>query len=507
MTDLTSVPPLILGLGAATLLACLLALWLGATLAATRRALAAERARRTEDQSRAEEEAERREIQIRELREEAEATARRAEDLAADLGDLREQNAAHRTNLEAVRRTLEEERATRADLATRHTEATNRISELMSENSGLKTALDKDRTHHADALKRMQDMQAQMDERFRELSETSVRTQGEALTRMSGEKLDTLLKPFRETISKLETELRQVHKDATTERSLLKQEITQLTERSRLLSEDAQSLTKALRGDSQKQGAWGEMILSRLLESSGLLEGTHYDTQTSTTTQDGNRLRPDVVVRLPEDRKLVIDSKVSLRAYEQAIDAADTPQAEDALKRHVADLRRHIDGLSAKGYQTLDGGGVDYVVMFIPIEGALSDALRLNGDLTTYALERHVTIATPTTLMMALRTINHVWRVETRNRNAEDIALEAGRLYDKLAGFTDTMEKIGKALDSARDAHAKAVGQLSTGRGNALAKAEKIREMGAKTSKPLAIAPDPDTVEPVATQALAPPVE
>ena len=188
------------------------------------------------------------------------------------------------------------------------------------------------------------------------------------------------------------------------------------------------------------------MILESILERSGLREGEEYETQAHRTGADGERLRPDVVIRIPGNKTLVIDSKVSLSAYSEAVNTPDPVLSSLARKRHVVSLRSHINALSAKGYQIAEGSTVDYVIMFVPIEGALSEALREDGSITEYALERHITIATPTTLMMALRTVSHVWAVERRNSNAELIAKRAGLLYDKMAGFVINMEKVGKGL-------------------------------------------------------------
>jgi DNA recombination protein RmuC len=267
------------------------------------------------------------------------------------------------------------------------------------------------------------------------------------------------------------------------DRAALKAEIKHLTQRSEAISQEATALTRALKSDQQRQGAWGEMILSNILERSGLREGEEYETQAHRTGTDGERLRPDVVVRIPGGRSLVVDSKVSLVAYAEAVNAENDVDAAAARKRHVASLRSHINGLSGKSYQTAEDLTVDYVILFVPIEGALSEALREDGALTEYALERQVTIATPTTLMMALRTVSHVWAVERRNRNAEEIAKRAGLLYDKVAGFISSMEGVGTRLRQAQDSYDVALGQLSQGSGNLLRQTEMLKILGAKTTK------------------------
>ena len=225
------------------------------------------------------------------------------------------------------------------------------------------------------------------------------------------------------------------------------------------------------------------MVLESILQRSGLREGEEYETQAHRTSDDGDRLRPDVVVSIPGGRTLVIDSKVSLVAYADAVNSETEDEAAEARKRHVASLRNHINDLASKEYQHAEDATVDYVIMFVPIEGALSEALRENGSLTEFALERNVTIATPTTLMMALRTIASVWAVERRSRNAEEIARRAGRLYDKAVGFVDNMEHVGKRLNQAQNAYRSAFGQLSRGRGNMLSQVETLKSLGASTTK------------------------
>lgn len=251
------------------------------------------------------------------------------------------------------------------------------------------------------------------------------------------------------------------------------------------------NLTRALKGEKQRQGAWGEMVLERILEASGLERGTHYDVQASWTDEDGRRWRPDVVVRMPRKKMMVIDSKVSLNDYEIAVNSDDSAVAADALRRHVVAIRNHINTLAEKGYHRMDDGLVDYVLMFIPIEGAFSEALRADPALAAFALERGVGLTTPTTLMLTLRTVEHIWAVERRESNAMEIARRAGQLYDKVAGFVETMEGVGRALDQASRAHGTAMDRLSRGQGNVIRQVEMLRELGARTQKRIGLDHDP----------------
>jgi DNA recombination protein RmuC len=330
-------------------------------------------------------------------------------------------------------------------------------------------------------LKIREDMEA----KFKGLAAEALRVQGEQFSKSNLEKLHAALTPLKEHVGHFQTELKTVYKTTIEDRAALKAEIRHLSQRSEAISHEALALTRALKSDQQKQGAWGEMILESILERSGLREGLEYETQAHRTGDTGERLRPDVVVNIPGGKTLVIDSKVSLVAYTEAVNAETDGVSLAARKRHVASLRGHINGLSAKDYQKAENSSVDYVILFVPIEGALSEALREDGKLTEYALDKNVTIATPTTLMMALKTIAHVWAVERRNQNAEAIAKRAGHLYDKVVGFVDNMENVGKRLDQAQDAYQDAFGQLSRGRGNVLSQVETLKSLGAKTTKSL----------------------
>ena len=370
----------------------------------------------------------------------------------------------------------QELRDTRADAGARRA----KIAEL-------ETALRKEREAGAEKLELLGQVRQDMQDRFKQLADETMRRHGEEFKASNSEQLKTLLKPFKDNIGRFETELKSATQDAVKERVALKTEIEQLTRRSEQVSQEAVALTRALKGDQQKQGAWGEMILESLLERSGLEAGVHYDAQSSYTGEDGQRLRPDVVIKLPDDKRLILDSKVSLVAYEQVVNAEDDGDAARAMRAHVQSLRGHITGLSAKEYTQVTDGLIDYVIMFIPIEGAFSEALRADGGVTAFAAEKNIIIATPTTLMAMLKTINNFWSIVQRNKNAEEIAKRAGLLYDKFVGFTEAMNEVGSRLRQATDAHDTAVGRLSEGRGNVASQIEMLKTLGAKTTKSIAI--------------------
>ncbi|WP_273689853.1 DNA recombination protein RmuC [Ketogulonicigenium vulgare] len=372
---------------------------------------------------------------------------------------------------------------------------------LRSRISALETELDAEKRGAEEKIALLGQVRTDMQERFRLLADEALRTQGEAFSKANVERLEATLTPLKEHVGHFEKELREVHQETVKDRARLKAEIEQLTKRSEQISQEAVQLTRALKGDRQKQGAWGEMILESILERSGLRAGEEYVTQAHRTGTDGERLRPDVVVKIPGGKSLVIDSKVSLNDYASSVNTLDEAEAEIFRRRHLTAIRNHINGLSSKGYQQAEGMSVDYVIMFVPIEGALSEALRVDGKLTEYALERHITIATPTTLMMALRTVSQVWAVERRNQNADEIARRAGLLYDKVANFVASMEKVGKNITGAHDAYEAAIGQLSRGRGNVLSQVETLKTMGAKATKSIGLDYDDSADEP----ALEPP--
>ena len=402
------------------------------------------------------------------------------------------------------------EAATLRETVRQQRDAADRLQQRLD---GLGTALDTLRGQHGDLhsahsalisehaekfaskdreVRALTDLRDEMTLKFDDIANTALRRTGAEFQKSHSDKLTELLTPFREHVGRFEEELRAVHKSADGERVRLAEQIRLLTTQTEAVSAEAVNLTRALKGDKQKQGAWGEMILERLLEDSGLVAGTHYDRQASRTGEDGRRWRPDVVVRLPQQRSLVIDSKVSLVAYEAASSASDDDTRRAHLKSHARSLRSHIDTLSDKAYTLLDAGSVDYVLMFVPIEGALSEAWRVADDLASYAAVRRVGLVTPTTLMLALRTVDHIWTVEKREKNAELIAARAGHLYDKFAGFVDDVEKVGRALGQAGQAHDAAMGKLTRGSGNLVGQAEKLRALGAKATKSLTLVHDGD---------------
>ena len=328
----------------------------------------------------------------------------------------------------------------------------------------------------AENLQRFVAARQQMTDEFKALAGDVLKSHGETFSRQNREQVDLLLKPLGDKIVEFQTGLMR-------DRAEMGQRIQNLLATSMTMSQEAQALTSALKGNAQVQGAWGEMVLSTILERSGLREGQEFVTQKSHYGDDGSRLRTDVEIMLPNGDVLIIDSKVSLNAFEAHVNAADEADRAQHLKAHTASLRTHIKTLAGKQYQRHAKSGVDFVFMFVPIEAAFSVAVSAEPDIIDFAIGQGVLLTTPTTLMSALRTVRNVWDVEKRQQNAEQIAERAGALYEKVVGFLDSMDRIGQSLDRTRGVFNEARNQLAGGRGSVVRQVEMLRELGAKTNK------------------------
>ena len=294
--------------------------------------------------------------------------------------------------------------------------------------------------------------------------------------------LESILNPLKANIKAFEEKVDKVYKDEAAERNHLKGVIFQLMDQSKQIQIDANNLTKALKGDNKKQGNWGEIILERVLEHSGLVKDREYRIQASLKSAEGAKFQPDVIIDLPDDKNLIVDAKISLLAYEQMINAEIEEEKVSSLKRHLISVKSHIDGLASKNYQNLyQINSPDFVLLFIPIESSFSVTVQADHELFNYAWDRKVVIVSPTTLLATLRTIASIWKVDRQNKNVFEIAEEAGALYDKFVGFLVDMEKIGKHLDLSQKAHEEAFKKLQYGSGNLISKVEKIKKLGAKT--------------------------
>lgn len=314
----------------------------------------------------------------------------------------------------------------------------------------------------------------------------------EKFTRQNKDHLEIILKPLGENIDKFRVKVEEVYEKEARERFSLGKEVQRLMELNQQVSQDAINLTNALKGQSKIQGDWGQMILENILEQSGLEHGREYLVQEYLKDADGQylkneagqRMQPDVIVRYPDNRQVIIDAKVSLTAYSRYAEATDSQVQEKALKEHLLSLRRHVDELSAKNYQDF-APSVDFVMMFVPVEPAYLLALKHEQKLWEYAYGKRILLISPTHLIAALKLIEDLWKREHQNQNAMAIAEQGAKLYEKFVGFVDSLSNVGGHLDKAHKSYEKAFGQLSAGRGNLIGQAEKLRDLGVKAKKTL----------------------
>ena len=303
-------------------------------------------------------------------------------------------------------------------------------------------------------------------------------------TEVNKVKIEELLKPLSEKIRDFEKKVEETYDKESKQRFSLEKEIKSLAELNQQISQDAKNLTTALKLDTKKQGNWGELVLERVLESSGLVKGLEYIREFSTKSETGDTYRPDVIVNLPDNKHIIVDSKVSLTAYNEYVNADSPAEKEKYLKLHLLSLKNHVRLLSEKMYQNLEAFDTpDYVLLFIPIESSFSLALQSDVDLFNFSWEKNVVIVSPTTLLATLKTVASIWKHEKQTQNAIKIAREGGLLYDKFVSFLQDLEKIGSQIDATKRVYDEAHKKLSTGSGNIIGKVEKLKEMGAKASK------------------------
>ncbi len=389
---------------------------------------------------------------------------------------LREQHAQERADLE---RRLNEQARDASERTREVMELSGLLAGETERTRGLQEKLENQKAE-------LEKSQARMTTEFEVIANKLLTARGKELNEQQQEKLGTILQPLNEKIKAFEEQVRKAYESEGKERHLLKSEVAKLVEQNQRLSKDADNLTKALKGDSQAQGAWGEMLLEKLLDGSGLVKGQEYSMQESTTLADGSRLRPDAVIFLPDGKHLIIDSKVSLLHYDRFAANTDEGERERLLKQHVESLRAHAKGLGDKDYTKLyDLQAVDFVLMFVPIEPAFLLALRERPEIFQEAYDRQVVMVTHSTLMATLRTVHGIWKNERIAKNHIAIAERAGALYEKFVGFTEDLGRIGKNVNDAKESYEKALGKLSEGPGNLVRQVELLKELGAKTNKAL----------------------
>ncbi|MGB3149253.1 MAG: DNA recombination protein RmuC [Maribacter sp.] len=326
-------------------------------------------------------------------------------------------------------------------------------------------------------------LQEKFTKEFENLANKILEEKSLKFTERNEKNIKDILTPLNEKIQLFEKKVEESQKENISIHSALKEQLLNLQTQNLKITQEAENLTKALKGDSKMQGNWGELVLERVLEKSGLEKDREYSVQQSFTREDGSRVLPDVIINLPDGKKMIVDSKVSLTDYERYINAEDDLQ-EKYLKDHINSLRRHVDQLSAKKYEDLyEMESPDFVLMFVPIEPAFAIAINNDNSLYNKAFEQNIVIVTPSTLLATLRTIDSMWNNEKQQRNAIEIARQAGALYDKFEGFVGDLTKVGKKMDDAKDEYKGAMNKLVEGRGNIITSIEKLKKMGAKAKK------------------------
>lgn len=349
-------------------------------------------------------------------------------------------------------------------------------------------ALQSDYEHLQEKLdtgqKELNKLQEKFKNEFQNLAQSILKQNTREFNEYSQKQIRDILNPLKEKINDFEKKVEDTYQKGKIDQTVLKEELKRLQELNMKLGKEAGNLTKALKSDSKKQGNWGEVVLERILERSGLIKNEEYFLQYTAIGEDGKTYRPDVLIKLPEDKHLIIDSKVSLTAFQHYIASEEENEKNLALKQHLTSIKNHIKELSEKNYDQLKGlNSPDFVLMFMPVEPAFALAVQSDSELFNDAWEKRIVIVSPTTLLATLRTVASIWRHERQTQNALEIARQGGKLYDKFEGFLKDLERIGLSLDKAQESYRDAHKKLTTGRGNLLGQVEKLKKMGATTSK------------------------
>jgi DNA recombination protein RmuC len=376
------------------------------------------------------------------------------------------------------------------DLDTRLSDEKQRTESLREDNTRLVQQLTRNeadlenlRIKLSEQKEEVAQLQEKFTKEFENLANKILDENSLKFTEQNQKNIKHILSPLQEKIQLFEKKVEESQKENISIHSALREQLLNLQNQNLKITKEAENLTKALKGDSKMQGNWGELVLERVLEKSGLEKDREYSVQQSFTRQDGSRVLPDVVINLPDGKKMVIDSKVSLTDYERYVNAEEEFQ-EKFLKDHINSLKKHVDQLSAKKYEDLyEMESPDFVLMFVPIETAFSIAINRDNSLYNNAFEKNIVIVTPSTLLATLRTIDSMWNNEKQQRNAIEIARQAGALYDKFEGFVSDLTRVGKKMDEAKTEYRGAMNKLVEGRGNIITSIEKLKKMGAKAKK------------------------
>jgi len=360
------------------------------------------------------------------------------------------------------------------------------VAELQASKRVLEEKLTNQKNHFEAQLKLVQDAKKSLSQEFENLANRIFEDKQTKFSEQSKQALEVSLSPLRRDLGEFRKQVSTAYEKENADRNRLVGQISELQKQTLQVSADAVSLANALRGDNKQQGNWGEFVLEKILEDSGLTKGREYQTQVALKDDDGKRRNPDVIVRLPEGKDIIIDAKASLTDYERYFHAEDKQTQQQCLKQHLNSLRAHIKGLNVKNYEKLeDVNSLDFVLIFIPVESAFMLALDNDPDIMREAYDKGIILVSPSTLMVTLRTIKNLWRYADQNINAQEIAEKAGGLYDLFVLHVEALEDIGKHLDRSKDAFETAHKRLSTGRGNLIKRSEELKKLGAKTKKSL----------------------
>lgn len=344
------------------------------------------------------------------------------------------------------------------------------------------------REQYGEQKQQLEEVQKTFTKEFENLANKILDEKSLKFTEQNQKNIRNILQPLQERIQHFEKKVEETRKENYGIHEALKEQLRNLQTQNQKITQEAENLTRALKGDSKMQGNWGELVLERVLEKSGLERDREYSVQQSFNRADGSRVMPDVIIHLPNGNKMVVDSKVSLTDYERFVNAGEA-EREKHLKDHVSSLKRHVDQLSAKKYEDLyEMESPDFVLMFVPIETAFTIAINFDNEIYNSAFAKNIVIVTPSTLLATLRTIDSMWSNEKQRRNAIEIARQAGNLYDKFVGFAEDLTEVGRKMDSAKRDYEGAMNKLVTGKGNLVGRVEKLRALGAKSKKTL---PDP----------------
>jgi DNA recombination protein RmuC len=401
------------------------------------------------------------------------------QELSSELATLDERLASRNARLERLETELREKNEKLDRLILERTE-------LERDKSRLTTELKEETRRSGENLQILNDARKELQIQFENLANQIFAEKTRTFADQSKANLDTILTPFKEKIVEFEKKITEVYNTEGKERHSLIKEVQRLQELNQKIGEDAANLTKALKGDAKTQGTWGEIILERILEESGLRKGIEYDSQGGFRDTDGKLLKPDVVVHLPEEKDIIIDSKVSLVAYEKYVRTEDADERDRAVKDHLISINAHLKSLESKRYDELPGiKSLDFVLMFIPIESAFMLAIDKDSEIFRKAFDQNIMIVSPSTLLVTLRTIQSIWRYEYQNKNALEIAEKAGNLYDKFVGFVADLEKLGDQIDNTQKAYDGAHNKLISGKGNLVSRAQTLIDLGVKSRKRL----------------------